>query len=346
VHCHDWQTGLIPALLNGHAGRPASVFTIHNLAYQGLFPQATFDRLALPAALWSPQGVEFFGSLSFIKGGLAYADRLTTVSPTYAREICTAEQGHGLEGLLRYRAARLSGILNGADYRAWDPAHDLHLAKPFTLHTLHRRRANKAYLQRIFGLPEQPGTPLVAHIGRLSWQKGSDQIAAALPELLAGDVQCVLLGSGENGLQRQMVDLARAHPGKLAVRIGYDEALAHQIEGGADLFLMPSRYEPCGLNQIYSLRYGCVPVVRRTGGLADSVIDATPHALRNGFATGVVFEEASAWGINEALRRALRLYRQPRRWRQLQRTGMGQDFSWEQSAREYVRLYREVLPRR
>jgi starch synthase len=344
VHCHDWQTGLVPALLDGQAERPRTVFTIHNLAYQGDFPAATFDRLNLPAPLWSPQGLEFYGRLALIKGGLAFADRLTTVSPTYAREICTADYGHGLDGLLRHRAAALGGILNGADYDAWDPALDPHLARPFGPTTLPRRQVNKAALQHAFGLPEKPEVPLVTHIGRLAWQKGGDLIADALPELLTGHVQCIILGSGDAPLERRLIELARRYPTQLAVRIGYDEALAHQIEGGADLFLMPSRYEPCGLNQIYSLRYGCVPVVRRTGGLADTVVDATPHALRAGIATGVVFEEASVWGILEALRRTLAIYWDRKRaWRQLQRTGMAQDFSWDESAREYVRLYREVV---
>ena len=343
VHCHDWQTGLVPALLDGQQGRPRTVFTIHNLAYQGDFPAETFQRLALPARLWTPEGLEFYGRLALIKGGLAFADRLTTVSPTYAREICTASHGQGLDGLLRHRAAVLSGILNGADYVAWDSERDPHLAQPFVATTLPRRLRNKAALQHAFGLPEEANIPLVAHIGRLAWQKGGDLIADALPELLEMGLQFVLLGSGEGSLERRLLELARRHPDRLAVRIGYDEALAHQIEGGADLFLMPSRYEPCGLNQIYSLRYGCVPLVRRTGGLADTVVDATPHALRTGIATGLVFEEASAWAILEAMRRALALYRDKRRWRQLQRTGMAQDFSWDESAREYVRLYKAVV---
>ncbi|MDX1594469.1 MAG: glycogen synthase GlgA [Gammaproteobacteria bacterium] len=343
VHCHDWQTGLVPALLDGHADRPRTVFTIHNLAYQGSYPHETFARLALPDRLWSPEALEFYGRLALIKGGLAFADRLTTVSPTYAREICTASHGQGFDGLLRHRSDVLTGILNGADYAAWDPARDPRLAQPFGATTLPRRQRNKAALQHAFGLPEEEVTPLVAHIGRLAWQKGGDLIAEALPEMLDTGVQFVLLGSGDPVLERRLVALARRHPDRLAVRIGYDETLAHQIEGGADLFLMPSRYEPCGLNQIYSLRYGCVPVVRRTGGLADTVIDATPHAVRGGIATGVLFEEASPWAILEAVRRALALYRDRRRWRQVQRTGMAQDFSWDESAREYARLYREVV---
>lgn len=342
VHCNDWQTGLVPALLQGVTPRPGTLFTIHNLAYQGLFPKASFKRLGLPEALWSPDGLEFWEQLSFIKGGIAFADRLNTVSPTYAREICTEAFGHGLDGLLRHRFRDLCGILNGADYAAWNPATDPLIAHRYGPDRIGTRARNKAALQREFGLPLAANTALVAHIGRFAWQKGTDLIADALATLDDEPLQVVILGTGDHTYERQLKALARAHPTRIGVRIGYEEAAAHRIEAGADLFLMPSRYEPCGLNQIYSLRYGCVPVVRRTGGLADTVIDATRHTLRSGVATGVLFDEASAWGLVEALHRALALYADRSKWRHLQRTGMLQDFGWDDSARAYTQLYREI----
>ncbi|HEX9626731.1 MAG TPA: glycogen synthase GlgA [Acidiferrobacterales bacterium] len=343
VHANDWQTGLVPALLSRQAARPATVFTIHNLAYQGLFPRPVFDRLGLPSEWWHPDALEFHGQLSLIKAGLAFADRLTTVSPGYAREIQTPAFGCGLDGLLRHRAGVLRGILNGIDTVDWDPARDPALARPFHAGDLAARRANKRALQDEFGLAPDDDVLLLGNIGRMVEQKGIDLTIAALPAILALPAQVAMLGTGEARFQQALRELARRFPGRLAVRIGYVEALAHRIEAGSDAFLMPSRFEPCGLNQLYSLRYGCVPIVHRVGGLADTVIDATPEALAAGIASGVAFDRPNAAALIAAVQRALALYRQPRVWEQTMRTGMAQDHSWEHSARDYLALYDEAL---
>ncbi|HSH28318.1 MAG TPA: glycogen synthase GlgA, partial [Thiohalobacter sp.] len=343
VHCNDWQTGLVPALLSLEPTRPATVFTLHNLAYQGLFPWETFRDLGLPGHWWSLHALEFHGQLAFIKGGLVFADWITTVSPTYAREIQTPAFGGGLEGLLRVRADRLRGILNGVDYRIWNPAQDPHLPQPYHSRSLAGKAVNKAQLQREFGLPRQPQAPLLAHIGRLVEQKGVDLLLACLPRLLASGAQLVLLGSGQPQLEADLRALRDRYPDRVGLRLDYDEALAHRIEAGADIFVMPSRFEPCGLNQLYSLRYGTVPVVRRTGGLADTVIDADATTLAAGTATGFVFADPTATALEAALRQALALYRQPRVWKQLIRTAMRQDFSWKRSAAQYLELYETAL---
>lgn len=345
VHCHDWQAGLVPALLELGGRRPATVFTIHNLAYQGLFSWEIFQSLGLPWELWSMHAMEFYGQFSFIKGGLVFADRLTTVSPTYAREIQTPEFGYGLEGLLRHRARHLAGILNGADYRVWDPARDPFIEQTYNARSLRGKAADKAALQRHMGLPEKEATPLVGYIGRLVEQKGIDLILAALPEILARDVQVVVLGRGEARFEQALAEAAARHEGRLAVHLGYDEALAHRIEAGTDLFLMPSRFEPCGLNQIYSLRYGTVPVVRRTGGLADTVVDVTAETLERGTATGFQFHDPTPEALAGAVERALGFYKQPKVWRRLMLNGMRQDFSWNASARRYLALYEDALAR-
>ncbi|MAT64318.1 MAG: glycogen synthase GlgA [Gammaproteobacteria bacterium] len=343
VHCNDWQTGLVPALLSLEPTRPATVFTIHNLAYQGLFDWETFRDLGLPGHWWSLHALEFHGQLSFIKGGLVFADWITTVSPTYAEEIRTPAFGCGLEGLLQIRADRLRGILNGADYRIWNPNQDPHLPHHYNGRSLAGKAANKAALQREFDLPEQARTPLFAHIGRLVAQKGIDLLLDCLPQVLAGEAQLVLLGSGEPELEARLQALQAGHPDKIGLRLGYDEALAHRIEAGADMFVMPSRFEPCGLNQLYSLRYGTLPVVRRTGGLADTVIDADATARAAGTATGFVFTEATPQALAEALRRALHLYPQTQAWKHLVQTAMRQDFSWKRSAGQYLELYETAL---
>jgi len=339
VHCNDWQTGLVPALLSLESRRPTTVFTIHNLAYQGTFDAAMFGALGLPPALWSMHGLEFYGELSFIKGGLAYADRLTTVSPTYAREIQTPEFGYGLDGLLRARSDRLHGILNGIDTDEWNPARDPILVKRYSAQRYGDKRANKLALQEAAGLPADPAVPLLGMVGRLVHQKGVDLVLDAWPALAAQPLQMVVLGSGERAYETGLREAAAQSPDKLAVNIGYDEALAHRIEAGADIFLMPSRFEPCGLNQMYSLRYGTVPIVRRVGGLVDTVVDAQPAALRTGHATGVMFDAATPAALMQAAGRALALYRNPRVWKKMALTGMRQDFSWKRSAREYVKLY-------
>jgi starch synthase len=342
VHCNDWQTGLVPALLSLEAARPATLFTIHNLAYQGLFPATALEELQLPPAWWQMDGLEFYDQLSFLKGGLVFADWISTVSPSYAREIQTAEYGCGLEGLLAARADRLSGILNGVDYRDWSPCNDPHLAHPYSVRRQAGKALNKRVLQEEFGLPARD-VPVLGHVGRLVEQKGIDLLLEALPELLARDLQLVILGSGHAALEQALLAVQAAHPEQVGVRIGYSEPLAHRLEAGADLFLMPSRFEPCGLNQLYSLRYGTVPLVRRTGGLADSVVDASPANLAAGTATGFLFAEASAAALQEAIERALTLYGEPEQWRQLITRGMQQDFSWTRSARRYLALYQNLV---
>lgn len=342
VHCNDWQGGLAVALLTRHAQRPATLFTIHNLAYQGLFPAETFPRLGLPPELWSMHGLEFYGRISFIKGGIAYADMISTVSPQYAQEICTPAFGCGLENLLRHRAERLVGILNGADYKEWNPAKDPLIAQRYNAFSLHKKSANKAALQQHFGLAADGAVPLIGMIGRLAEQKGFDLMLEALPRLMRRPVQLIVLGSGGRQLEQQLRQAVAAYPGRIAAHFGYSEALAHQIEAGADLFLMPSRYEPCGLNQIYSLRYGTVPVVHRTGGLANTVVDATDETLRSGSATGFIFDEPTAAALLAALERALDCHRQPRVWKRLAYVGMQQEFGWRQSAHQYVELYQRT----
>src|SRR3569833_957098 len=272
VHGNDWQSGLVPALLSQTPARPATVFTVHNLAYLGLFPLAEYQRLDLPMAVWSLDGLEFYGQASYMKAGLAYADMLSTVSPTYAGEVCTPEFGCGLDGLLRQRADRLRGILNGADYSEWDPARDPHLPHHYSATDLQGKAGNKADLQRELGLPRAAAIPLVGFVGRLVEQKGIDLVLAMLPELLHEHVQIIILGSGSKEFEQALTALAAQYPRCLRVQIGFSEALAHRIEAGADLILMPSRYEPCGLNQIYSLRYGTPPLVRRTGGFVVFVV--------------------------------------------------------------------------
>lgn len=341
AHCNDWQTGLVPALLSLHAPRPATVFTVHNLAYQGLFPEGEYRRLGLPAALWSVHGLEFYGQASYIKGGLAYADMLSTVSPTYAEEICTPAFGCGLEGLLRERADRLQGILNGADYSEWDPRHDPHLAHHYDAQSLQGKAKNKAELQRELGLPREGDIPLIGLVGRLVEQKGVDLVLAILPELLQEPVQVMILGNGNKTFEQALTTLAAHYPQRCYVRVGFSEPLAHRIEAGADLFLMPSRYEPCGLNQIYSLRYGTPPLVRRTGGLADTVVDLDEGIDK---ATGFIFDDASPRALLDTVRRALRLYRdEPASWRRLVQNGMGRDYGWERSAKAYLALYQQAL---
>ncbi len=344
VHCNDWQTGLVPALLGLEAARPATVFTVHNLAYQGLFDWATFQALELPYAWWSMHALEFHGQVAFIKGGLVYADRITTVSPTYAREIRTPEFGCGLDGLLNARAQALTGILNGADYTQWDPASDPLLRHHFSAARRQGKAANKAVLQEAFGLPRDAHLPLLAHVGRLVEQKGIDLLLDILPELMRRPLQLVLLGSGQKKLEDALRAAQAAYPHRLGLHIGYDEPLAHLIEAGADAFLMPSRFEPCGLNQIYSLRYGTLPIVRRTGGLADTVVDADADALALGTATGFVFDAATPAALLAAIDRALALFRRPSAWIGVMQTAMAQDYSWARSAQRYLDLYRSLSP--
>ena len=343
LHCNDWQTGLAPALIADLPNRPATIFTIHNLAYQGLYPRSAFDALDLPKSLWHSDGVEFYDMLSFMKGGLIYSDHVTTVSPTYAEEICTYEYGYGLEGLLSKRAkeGRLTGILNGIDNEEWNPKTDSSISKQYSAKTVLDKRENKLAIQRYFSLPEQEDTLVLGLISRLVAQKGVDLSLDAITSLLeAGEnIQLVCLGSGEKSYEQDLRVLRARYPNKIGVDIGYNEALAHQIEAGADVFLMPSRFEPCGLNQLYSLRYGTLPVVRNTGGLADSVVDAFGDNLKEGVATGFKFDAATAEALEESLQRAIALFQRPRIWRQMVLTAMDQNFSWEKSSHAYLGLY-------
>ncbi len=344
VHCNDWQTGLIPALLSEEGSRPATIFTVHNLSYQGIFDRTSFDQLRLPGEFWSPDGLEFHGAFSFIKGGLAFADWITTVSPAYAREICTPELGCGLEGLLQHRSDRLQGVLNGIDYKSWDPATD-HTITPFDAGNFHRKRLNKRQLQQELGLQKDESALLFGHIGRLVRQKGVDLILEILPDLISHEnTQVVFLGAGDPGLERTLRRVADQYPNRVAAFLGYDEALSHRVEAACDCFLMPSRFEPCGLNQIYSLRYGTVPIVHRTGGLSDTVIDATPRNLLNGAATGFVFDQPTAGSLWQAVERAIAFRQRPEIWWQkLATTGMEQDFSWDVSASRYQEIYQKAI---
>jgi starch synthase len=377
IHCNDWQTGLIPVYLDEFYRRVpgfasvGTLLTIHNMGYKGEFPRAVMALTGLDARLFNWQQLEYHGQIGFLKAGLVFADLLNTVSPTYAREIQTPEFGCGLDGLLRSRAGDLRGIVNGIDPAVWNPATDRWLeegchysvADPWA-----GKAACKAFLQRRSGLPERPAVPLFAQIGRLDpqkgWdilvrddpQKGWDHVGGVADELLRGDVQLVVLGTGQPKYHDLLGRLAVQHPGKIRVFLEFSNPLAHQIEAGADFFLMPSLYEPCGLNQLYSLAYGTVPIVRRTGGLADTVVDATPQALADGTATGFSFheglphdaprpllQEARERTLLDASRRALDLYTNNRpSWRRLVETGMRADWTWTHSAREYVQLYEDI----
>lgn len=343
VHANDWHTGLLPLLLaEAGPGTPKSVFTIHNLAFQGNFPSAALGQTGIPAHHFDRGDVEFFGQMSFLKAGIRYADCLTTVSPTYAKEILTAEFGCGMEGLLRSRAADLRGILNGAEYGLWDPATDPFISAPYSGAHIAGKKACKLALQGELGLPVDADVPLVGFVSRITDQKMADIVLEALPWLVEQGAQFVLVGQGDTRLQSAFVDAGRRHPGSVAITIGYEEALAHRLQAGADILLAPARFEPCGLTQLYALRYGTLPVVRRTGGLADTVKDASKEALAERSATGFHFEQASLPDLQGAIARALGLYRQPLAWRRLQLSAMHRDFGWDESAAAYVGLYHEL----
>jgi len=342
VHCNDWQSGLVPALLSLEKNRPKTVFTIHNMAYQGLFPVQSVYSLNLPGQLWNPNGLEFHGMLSFIKGGIAYSDRITTVSPTYALEIQTPAYGYGLEGLLAYRSDYLVGIINGIDTNEWNPDLDPHISQHYNVHSLHEKQHNKAELQRRVNLPVNNDIPLFGLISRLVEQKGIDMVIECLPDMVDLPMQLVLLGNGDKLFEQRLQNLARLYPDKIAINIVYDESLAHLIEAGSDVFLMPSRFEPCGLNQMYSQRYGTIPIVRKTGGLADTVVDTLPESLANHSATGIIFKEAHAGALLEAIKRAMLLYSNHTTWQQMQINAMHRDFSWRSSAEQYLALYDSI----
>jgi starch synthase len=338
VHANDWQGGLLPALLQTQReGRPPTVFSIHNLAFLGEFPASIFGTLGLPQQTFDVRGVEFFGGVSLMKAGISYADRITTVSPTYAREIQTPEFGCGLDGLLRERSADLIGILNGVDYARWNPQTDPHIARQYGPQTLEGKRVCKAALQSELGLAHDPKAFLVGSVSRLVQQKGLDLLLSALPALASKGIQFAILGSGETALEKGFAAAASRYAGRVGFRGRFDDALAHRIEAGADAFIMPSRFEPCGLNQMYSLRYGTPPIVRRVGGLADTVKDAID---------GIVFGEATASALSAACVRAQTLFADDRIWNAMQLRGMSRDFSWTRSAQDYAELYRSLLPRR
>jgi starch synthase len=345
IHCNDWQGGLAPAYLARETGaHAASVMTVHNLAYQGLFAPERLAALGLPPALHAEETLALWGRISFLKAGLRYADALTTVSPTYAREIQDPELGFGLEGLLRERNDVLTGILNGIDAETWNPARDAFVAERYDATSLERKHANARALRAEMGLAAHAERPLVGMIARLVEQKGADLVIAVAPELVRAGVQLAVLGQGEARFEDAFRALAAQHPGTIAARIGFDETLAHRIEAGADLFLMPSRFEPCGLNQLYSMRYGTPPIVRRTGGLADSVRD--PDEVPLGEATGFVFDAADAAALLAVVRRALAAFRDAATWRRLQTNGMRTDFSWTASAGAYLDVYRRAIAAR
>jgi starch synthase len=347
VHAHDWHAGMTCAWLAAHApAHAAAVFTVHNLAFQGLFAAADFALLGLPARFMSAHGIEFHGQVSFMKAGLMYADRITTVSPSYAREIATPEFGCGLDGVLRARADVLSGILNGVDGEVWNPAGDAALAARYDARHLAGKAACKAALQAEVGLAVEAATPLFGVVSRLTAQKGLDLVLGALPALLAEGAQLVVQGSGDAALEAAFMAAAQAHPGRIALCAVYDEALAHRVIAGSDSVLVPSRFEPCGLTQMYGLAYGSLPLVRKVGGLADSVVDATPEALRAGRASGFAFEAATPAALAEGLARAVRLYRQPAAWQGLMGRAMAEDFSWRGAAAAYLALYERALRER
>ncbi|OJW75857.1 MAG: starch synthase [Sphingomonadales bacterium 63-6] len=344
LHAHDWQAAMAIAYLRfapfeGH--NVPSVMTIHNMAFQGYFPPSVFGGLGLPQAAWSIDGVESYAGVGFLKAGLQLADRVTTVSPSYAAEIRMSEFGMGLEGLIASRGDRVSGILNGIDAEEWNPETDRALRSNFTAKTLAKRLINKRALEAEFGLEIDDG-PLFIAISRLTWQKGMDVLPEIADHLVGNGARLALLGSGDKAIEQALHKAAARHPGRIAIRIGYDEQLSHLMQGGGDAILIPSRFEPCGLTQLYGLAYGCVPVVARTGGLADTVIDANVAALSKGVATGVQFSGAHYHPMATAVSRTIELYRNPAEWRRLQKNGMACDFSWKRSGAAYAALYRQL----
>lgn len=345
VHAHDWQAGLAGAYLRAAGARLPVLFTVHNLAFQGRFPAELFPALGLPPASFALEGVEFYGGVGFLKAGLWYADAISTVSPTYAAEIATPEGGMGLEGLIAARADVLHGILNGLDTALWNPATDPALAARFDAADPAPRAANRTALCRAFGLEEPTGGPVFGFVGRLAWQKGVDLVLAALPALLATGGVLALFGSGEAGLTAAAGAAAARHPGRVGFLAGFDEARARLIYGGADVLLVPSRFEPCGLAQLCALRYGALPLVARVGGLADTVVDANEMALAAGWGTGVVFSPPTAGMLVAALRRAAALFADRPRWRRLQANALATDVSWTRSAARYAALLRALARR-
>jgi len=350
VHAHDWHTGLVP-LLVARSGqpRPRTIFTIHNAAFQGNFPLGLAEQLGLPQDTLTPDGIEFYGQLSFLKAGVRYADKVTTVSPTYAKEICTPEFGFGMDGVFRARSADLVGILNGIDVQHWDPCTDPHLSRNYSCNDLRGKESCKADEQRRLSLNVDTSAPLAIFISRLTWQKMADVLLERLPDMLTRHprLQFALHGRGESKLEAGFARMAARFPGRASVQIGYEEARAHRLHAAGDILLHGSRFEPCGLTQMYAMRYGTVPVVRRVGGLADSVRDAGIHDRRAPDATGFVFDDATGEAMESALTRCLSLYeRRPKRWSELRKHAMSGDFGWTRSAASYARIYLELAGKR
>lgn len=348
IHCHDWQSALVPVFLKHEYerdwffGNTATVFTIHNMGYQGSFDARVLESAGLPRSAFHPGGIEYYGRVNYLKGGIVFSDAITTVSRKYSQEIQTPEFGYGLDGVIRNRAAGVHGILNGIDYSEWSPAVDPYIARTYTAETLEGKLECKLNLLREFQLPEKMDCPLIGIISRLADQKGLDLIAEAIEPLLALHPFFVVLGSGDQKYEYLLHRIASIHHQQFGLRLGFDNPLAHKIEAGADIFLMPSRYEPCGLNQIYSLKYGTVPVVRATGGLDDTVEQFDPST---GQGTGFKFHDYTPKALVEAVREALRIYRRPEVWHRLMRNGMAKEFSWKNSAQQYVELYEKLLTR-
>ena len=343
VHCNDWQSGLTPAYLHFLPGGAPTVMTIHNLAFQGVFPSETVTDLALPAESFHPHGAEFFGNLSFLKAGLYYANHVTTVSPTYAEEIQTDALGFGLQGLLKNRNKSLTGILNGIDESEWNSAFDPALIQNYDADNIAGKTANKLELQKHMGLKVDADIPLFGLVSRFTFQKGLDIVLEIAPELISFPAQLVLLGSGDTTMQNNARALAQKYPGQVATMVGFDEALSHLIEAGVDVFLMPSRFEPCGLNQMYSQHYGTPPIVHATGGLVDSVVDCNNATIADGSASGFVFNKMTAQELLICIQRALTIYHDKKLWTSVQLNGMKKDFGWQRSAAKYHEIYESLL---
>jgi starch synthase len=340
VHANDWHAGLLPLLLSLERGpRPSTVFTTHNMAFQGNFAAEWMPKIGVPEAYFTAAGIEFFGQVSFLKAGLRYADRITTVSPTYAAEILTPEFGCGMEGVLQDRRNDFVGILNGIDDSLWNPASDATLPRCFRESDISGKRVCKTALQQEFGLPVDPDTPLIGFVSRITHQKMADVILETLPWLAEQEAQFVAVGEGDPAMEAAFDQAKELYSGRVATVTGYDEPLAHKLQAASDILLAPARFEPCGLTQLYALRYGTLPVVRRTGGLADTVVDATAASIADRTATGFVFDEATRDALIAAVKRALALYREPLTWRRLQLQAMAQNFSWNASASKYAALY-------
>ncbi len=344
IHCNDWQTGLAPAWLAfSDQARAKTIMSVHNMAYQGIFEANTVERIGLPPESFSMFGLEFYGKVSFLKAGLYYSNQITTVSPNYAKDIQTPNYGCGLDTLLTERQYKLTGILNGIDSEVWDPNTDVHLNHNYNTRNISAKVRNTQRLRTKLNLANSKEIPLIGMITRLTEQKGIDLVIPIIPMLIKAGVQIAILGSGDKTLEMNLQRLEAKYPKQISVTIGYDEKLSHQIEAGANMFLMPSKFEPCGLNQMYSMSYGTIPIVRRTGGLADTVTDATPENIKNKIATGFVFERSNANELLHCIERAIKTFHNKETWKQLQITGMTSDFSWQKSAKQYISLYQHSI---